>query len=56
MLDEHVMKACGRAKVVVKSGKVVEIGEPLITSCPCWQVGKFEMPVRTFSKEGLRGT
>ncbi|MCC6042639.1 MAG: DUF2099 family protein [Candidatus Verstraetearchaeota archaeon] len=41
MLDEHVMKARGRAKVVVKSGKVVEIGEPLITSCPLlasWQV------------------
>jgi hypothetical protein len=41
MLDEHVMKARGRAKVVVKSDKVVEIGEPydnLVPLLASWQI------------------
>ena len=32
--DIHIMEALGRAKVVVKNGKVVEVGEPLIKYCP----------------------
>ena len=52
MLDEHIMEALGRARVVVKNGEVVEIGEPLITSCPL--ASKFEMPIRTFSKDEIK--
>jgi putative methanogenesis marker protein 8 len=33
-VDEHVMEALGKAKVVIKDGKVVEVGEPMIKYCP----------------------
>ncbi|WP_421077893.1 methanogenesis marker 8 protein [Methanothermococcus sp. Ax23] len=34
MEDIHIMEALGKSKVVVKNGKVVEVGEPLIRYCP----------------------
>ncbi|WP_292461207.1 methanogenesis marker 8 protein [Methanothermococcus sp.] len=34
MEDIHIMEALGKCKVVVKNGKVVEVGEPLIKYCP----------------------
>ncbi|UXM85461.1 methanogenesis marker 8 protein [Methanococcus aeolicus] len=34
MEDIHVMEALGKSKIVVKNGKVVEVGEPLIKYCP----------------------
>jgi len=33
-MDEHIIEAMGKAKVVIKDGKVVEVGEPLIEYCP----------------------
>ena len=33
-MNEHVMEALGKAKVVIKDGKVVEVGEPKIKYCP----------------------
>jgi len=33
-LDEHVMEALGKSKVIIKNGKVVEVEEPLIDYCP----------------------
>jgi putative methanogenesis marker protein 8 len=33
-MDEHIMEALGKAKVVIKDGKVVEVGEPKIKYCP----------------------
>lgn len=33
-MDEHVIEALGKARVVVRDGKVVEVGEPLIGYCP----------------------
>lgn len=33
-MDEHVIEALGKARVVVKNGKVVEVGEPKINYCP----------------------
>jgi putative methanogenesis marker protein 8 len=33
-MDEHVIEALGRARIVVKDGKVVEVGEPVINYCP----------------------
>ncbi|MCX8181860.1 MAG: DUF2099 family protein [Candidatus Methanomethyliaceae archaeon] len=52
MVDEHVMEALGRARVVVRDGKVVEVGEPMIRSCPLAE--RFEEPVRDFTKESIR--
>ena len=34
MDDIHIMEALGKSKIVVKNGKVVEVGEPLIKYCP----------------------
>lgn len=33
-MDEHVIEAMGKAKIVIKDGKVVEIEEPQIDYCP----------------------
>ncbi len=33
-MDEHVIEALGKAKVVIRNGKVVEVGEPMIEFCP----------------------
>jgi putative methanogenesis marker protein 8 len=33
-MDEHVIEALGKARVVVRDGKVAEVGEPLLTYCP----------------------
>jgi putative methanogenesis marker protein 8 len=33
-VDEHVMEALGKARIVIKDGKVVEVGEPQIKYCP----------------------
>lgn len=33
-MDEHVIEGLGRARIVVRDGKVVEVGEPMLTYCP----------------------
>lgn len=33
-MDEHVIEAMGKARIVIKDGKVVEVGEPQIKYCP----------------------
>lgn len=33
-MDEHVIEALGKARVVIRDGKVVEVGEPRIGYCP----------------------
>src|SRR5271157_276920 len=33
-MDEHVIEGLGRARIVIRDGKVVEVGEPLLTYCP----------------------
>jgi putative methanogenesis marker protein 8 len=52
MEDEHVMEALGRTRVVVRGGKVVEVGEPMIKSCPLAE--RFDEPVLEFTKESIR--
>jgi len=32
--DEHVIEALGKTRVVIKNGKVVEVGKPKIEYCP----------------------
>lgn len=34
MADEHVMEALGKARIVVRDGKVVEVGESRLKYCP----------------------
>jgi len=33
-MDEHIIEGLGRARIVVRDGKVVEVGEPMISYCP----------------------
>ena len=33
-MDEHVIEALGKTRIVVRNGKVVEVGEPKIKYCP----------------------
>ncbi len=33
-MDEHIIEALGKARIVVKDGKVAEVGEPLIKLLP----------------------
>lgn len=33
-MDEHVIEAMGKAKIIVKDGKVVDVGDPQIDYCP----------------------
>ncbi|HMK45245.1 MAG TPA: methanogenesis marker 8 protein [Methanocella sp.] len=33
-MDEHVIEGLGKARVVIRDGKVVEVGEPQISYCP----------------------
>ncbi|OFV66162.1 MAG: methanogenesis marker protein 8 [Candidatus Syntrophoarchaeum butanivorans] len=40
-LDEsdniHVIELAGKTRVVIKNGKVIEVGEPIVKSCPLWR-------------------
>ncbi|HTY52374.1 MAG TPA: methanogenesis marker 8 protein [Methanomicrobiales archaeon] len=49
---EHVVEAVGRTRVVIRDGKVAEIGEPCIADCPLAR--KFAVPVTDFSPEAIR--
>ncbi len=33
-MDEHIIEAIGKTRVVVRNGEVVEVGEPEIDYCP----------------------
>ncbi|RJS75701.1 DUF2099 family protein [Methanophagales archaeon] len=35
--DRHVLETLGKTRVVVESGKVVEVGKPLLKYCPLWE-------------------
>ncbi len=37
MQDEHVWEALGKARIVVRDGKVVEVGEPQLKYCPIFE-------------------
>ena len=36
-MGRHVMECLGRTKVVIEDGKVVEVGEPRVKTCPLFQ-------------------
>ncbi len=50
--DEHVIEAIGRCRIVIRNGKVVEVGEPEIKDCPLAR--KFAMPVKDFSRDAIK--
>jgi putative methanogenesis marker protein 8 len=52
IIDEHIIEAVGRCRVVIRNGNVVEVGEAAITSCPLTK--KFAFPVSKPDRESVK--
>jgi len=50
--DEHIVEALGKTRVVIRSGTVVEVGQPLIKECPLAK--RFNQPVLVICPETVR--
>ncbi|NLA38197.1 MAG: DUF2099 family protein [Methanomicrobiales archaeon] len=50
--DEHIIEAAGRCRVVVRGGRVVEVGMPEIDDCPLAR--RFACPVREMTPDAIR--
>lgn len=50
--DEHIIEAAGRCRVVVRDGRVVEVGEPQIEDCPLAK--RFACPIREMTPDAIR--
>jgi putative methanogenesis marker protein 8 len=50
--DEHIIEAMGRCRVVIRDGKVVEVGESQISDCPLAK--RFAFPVPAITKDAIR--
>ncbi len=50
--DEHVLEAIGKARVVVRDGRVVEVGAPMLKRCPLAR--RFARPVVDMNPEAIR--
>ncbi|MHC1596879.1 MAG: DUF2099 family protein, partial [Methermicoccaceae archaeon] len=50
-IDEHVMEALGRTRVVIRDGQVVEVGEPQIEYCPIFHAA---YGVERITKEAVK--
>jgi putative methanogenesis marker protein 8 len=48
----HVIEAIGRCRVVVRDGKVIEVGVPMVKSCPLAR--RFGLPVDPITPERVR--
>jgi putative methanogenesis marker protein 8 len=50
--DEHIIEAIGRSRIVIRDGRVVEVGEPRIKDCPLAR--RFAYPIPAITKDGIR--
>jgi putative methanogenesis marker protein 8 len=50
--DEHIIEAVGKTKVVIRNGTVVEVGTPLIDTCPL--AARFSRPVPKATPDAIR--
>jgi putative methanogenesis marker protein 8 len=50
--DEHVIEAIGRSRIVIRHGKVVEVGEAIIADCPLAK--RFAYPIPAITKDAIR--
>lgn len=51
MSNEHIVEIMGRTRVRIRNGKVDEVGEPKIKSCPLWK----RFGVTEFNREIVKG-
>lgn len=50
--DEHIIEAIGRSRIVIRNGKVAEVGEARITGCPLAK--RFAYPVPDINSDSVR--
>lgn len=50
-MDEHIIEGLGRARIVIRDGKVVEVGEPQISYCPIFDKHR---GIKKLDKEAIR--
>jgi putative methanogenesis marker protein 8 len=50
--DEHIIEAIGRCRIVIRNGKVVEVGEALIKDCPLAK--RFAYPIPDIKAESVK--
>lgn len=50
--DEHVIEAIGRCRIVIRDGKVVEVGKPLIKDCPLAK--RFAYPIPDITEDSVK--
>ncbi len=50
--DEHIIEAIGRCRIVIRNGRVVEVGEAQITDCPLAR--RFAYPIPAITKDAVK--
>ena len=50
--DEHVIEAIGRSRIVIRDGRVVEVGEAIIADCPLAK--RFAYPIPAITKDAIQ--
>jgi putative methanogenesis marker protein 8 len=50
--DEHIIEAIGRCRIVIRNGKVVEVGEPQIRDCPLAK--RFAYPIPDIKPDSVK--
>ncbi len=51
-LDEHIIEAIGRCRIVIRNGEVVEVGDPQIQECPLAK--RFAYPVPQINNDAVK--
>jgi putative methanogenesis marker protein 8 len=49
--DEHIIEAIGKSRIVIRDGKIIEVGNPMITSCPLAE--RFAKPVHLITPQAV---
>lgn len=50
--DEHIIEAIGRCRIVIRNGRVVEVGEPVIKDCPLAK--RFAYPIPDIRPDSVK--
>jgi putative methanogenesis marker protein 8 len=50
--DEHIIEAIGRSRIIIRNGRVVEVGEAQITDCPLAK--RFAYPIPSITKDSIK--
>ncbi len=50
--DEHIIEAIGKARIVIRDGSVVEVGQAIITDCPLAK--RFAYPIPEMNPDTIR--